>query len=142
MCAHLKFEQAKLGFILVWDLVDCRQFLLLFQPPQLIPLYSKVVKSDSKVIIWLRYSKSMIHSVEMTFMGVPPLFSRGGQNFPGGRGAKTYYLPKKHLKKYFYYFPQKSAKKHTILVGLPCGRPWWHSCNFVIFDTFTPCFSV
>jgi len=32
-------------------------------------------------------------------MGVRRLFSRGGQNFPGG--AKTYYLPLKHLKTYF-----------------------------------------
>jgi len=29
-------------------------------------------------------------------------FSRGGQNFPGGEGGKTYYLPKKHLKTYYF----------------------------------------
>ena len=61
-------------------------------------------------------------------MGVRRLFSRGGQNFPGG-GAKTYYLPKKHLN---ILFSSKKVKKHTILAGqggqgpplaLPCGRP-------------------
>ena len=40
-------------------------------------------------------------------MGVRRLFSKGGQNFPGG-GAKTYYLPNIHLKR--YYFPQKETK--------------------------------
>jgi len=46
-------------------------------------------------------------------MGVRRLFSRGGQNFPGG--AKTYYLPK-NAKIHTIFF-QKSQKKHTILVG-------------------------
>ncbi len=31
-------------------------------------------------------------------MGVRRIFSKGGQNFQGGRGGKTYYLPKKHPK--------------------------------------------
>ena len=44
-------------------------------------------------------------------MGVRRLFSRGGQNFSGG--AKTYYLPKMHLKR--YYFPPKKLK--NILIG-------------------------
>jgi len=48
-------------------------------------------------------------------MGVRRLFSRGGQNFPGEGGAKTYYLPKRHLET--YYFPLKKVKKHTILAG-------------------------
>ena len=68
-------------------------------------------------------------------MGVRRLFSRGGQNFPGG-GAKTYYLPKKHLKR--YYFPQKKSKNILFWpakgggggqeppLALHCGRPWIH----------------
>ncbi len=44
--------------------------------------------------------------------GNPQIFFQGGQNFTWG--AKTYYLPKKHLKDTF--FPQKRWK-HTILVG-------------------------
>jgi len=47
-------------------------------------------------------------------MGVRRLFSRGGQNFPGG-GAKTYYLPKKCPKT--NYFLSKKSKKHNILDG-------------------------
>jgi len=39
----------------------------------------------------------------------PRLFSRGRQNFPGGGGgAKTYYLPKKCTKTYYFL-----SKKHT-----------------------------
>jgi len=49
-------------------------------------------------------------------MGVRRLFSRGGQNFPGGE-AKTYYLPKKYLKT--YYFPLKKFK--NILFWLARG---------------------
>jgi len=65
-------------------------------------------------------------------MGVRRLFSRGGQNIPGG--AKTYYLPKKTLKNIL--FSPKIVKKHTILasqggqgppLALPCGRPWLRS---------------
>jgi len=48
-------------------------------------------------------------------MGVRRLFSRGGQNFPGG--AKTYYLPKKHQK--HTIFLQKSQK--TYYFGWPGG---------------------
>jgi len=50
-------------------------------------------------------------------MSVRRLFSRGGQNFPegAGGGGKTILFAQKHLKS--YYFPQKSAKKHTIFVG-------------------------
>ena len=44
-------------------------------------------------------------------MGVRRLFSRGGQNFPGG--AKTYYLPKKHPKR--YYFGRPRGGKGTVL---------------------------
>jgi len=64
-------------------------------------------------------------------MGVPRLFSRGGgQNFPGG--SKTYYLPKKCLKTYYFH----SKKSKNILfwpakgggqvppLPLPCRRPW------------------
>jgi len=60
-------------------------------------------------------------------MGVRRLFSRGGQNFPGGQkhtiGLK---MPENIL------FSFKKVKKHTILAGqggqvpplaLPCGRP-------------------
>jgi len=52
-------------------------------------------------------------------MGVSRLFSRGAEGKisrgPGaGGGAKTYYLPKKHPKR--YYFSRKS-QKHTILPG-------------------------
>ena len=36
------------------------------------------------------------------------LFSRRLQNFPGGRGAKPYYLPKKHLKDNIFF--QKNPK--------------------------------
>jgi hypothetical protein len=73
-------------------------------------------------------------------MGVRRLFSRGGQNFPGG-GARARY--------YFYYtilfFPKKS-KNILFLAGrgrpgggqepplaLPCGRPWreaFQNCSF------------
>ncbi len=42
-------------------------------------------------------------------MGVRRLFSRGGQNFPGG--VKTYYWPKKCLKTYYYH----SKKSKNIL---------------------------
>jgi len=46
-------------------------------------------------------------------MGVRRLFSRGGQNFPGG--AKTYYLPKKTPKNIL--FSSKKSQKHTILAS-------------------------
>jgi len=67
--------------------------------------------------------------------------------FQGGRGG-TYYLPKKHLKT--YYFPIKSQIFYRPGGGvgwggggqgpplaLPCGRPWWfflgtESCCFDI----------
>jgi len=42
-------------------------------------------------------------------MGVRRLFSRGGQNFPGG-GDKT------------YYFSSKKVEKHTILAGRGEGK--------------------
>jgi len=44
-------------------------------------------------------------------MGVRRLFSRGGQNFPGGN------IPQKHPKR--YYSPQKRAK--TYYFGRPVG---------------------
>jgi len=61
-------------------------------------------------------------------MGVRRLFSRGGQNFPGGGKNILFALktPKNIL------FSPKKVKKHTILAGqggqgpplaLPCGRP-------------------
>jgi len=49
-------------------------------------------------------------------MGVRRLFSRGGQNFPGG-GAKTYYLPKNAPKHTIFF--QKSRK--TFYFGWPRG---------------------
>jgi len=73
-------------------------------------------------------------------MGIRRLFSRGGQNFPGG-GAKTYYLPKKTLKKTpknILFFSKKS-QKHTILAGQggsrapscpPLGTPMYSSMQF------------
>ena len=48
-------------------------------------------------------------------MGVRRLFSRGGQNLPGE--GKTYYLPKKHQKR--YYFSKKKVKKHTTIFAGP-----------------------
>jgi hypothetical protein len=43
-------------------------------------------------------------------MGVPRLFSRGGQKFSRGGGTSTYFLTKKQLKR--YYFSQKSLKTY------------------------------
>ncbi len=60
--------------------------------------------------------------------GCPQTFFQGSANFSGGEGAKTSYLPIKHLKR--YYFPPKKVKKHTILaareppLAFPCGHPW------------------
>jgi len=51
-------------------------------------------------------------------MDVRRLFSRRGQNFPGG-GAKTYYLPKKNAKKHTIFF-QKSQKTYNF--GRPRGE--------------------
>jgi len=52
----------------------------------------------------------------VSIKGVRRLFSRGGQNFPGG--AKTQYLPKKHQKDTI--FLKKSQK--TYYFGRPGGR--------------------
>jgi len=65
------------------------------------------------LLIWP--AKPQIVFSLLVSMGVRRLFSRGGQNFPGG--AKTYYLPKKHLKT--YYFPLKKSK--TYYFGRPGG---------------------
>ena len=80
-----------------------------------------------------------------THMGVRRLFSRGGQNFPGG-GPKTYYLPKKRWKR--YYFPQKKSKNILFRpargggqgppLALTCGRPCISVTTWIlIFKTFT-----
>jgi len=53
---------------------------------------------------------------KVSFMGVRRLFSRGGQNFPGG-GQKHTICQKKHLKT--YYFPLKKSK--NILFWLARG---------------------
>ncbi len=62
-------------------------------------------------------------------MGVRRLFSRGGQNLPGG-GAKSYYLPKKCPKTYYFlskqskiilFWPAKGGQETPL--ALPCGRP-------------------
>ncbi len=67
-------------------------------------------------------------SFDPCYHGRLQTFFQGRAKF--SRGAKTYYLPKKHLKT--YYFSLKKVKKHTILAGqggqgpplaLPCGRP-------------------
>jgi len=62
-------------------------------------------------------------------MGVRRLFSRGGQNFPGGvKHTICLKITQKDT-----IFLEKSKKKHTIFPGqggqepplaLPCGRPW------------------
>ncbi len=53
-----------------------------------------------------------------TNMGVRRLFSRGGQNFPGGSGVgeKTFSLPKNTL------FSFKKSQKHTIQAGQGGGK--------------------
>jgi hypothetical protein len=66
-------------------------------------------------------------------MGVRRLFSRGGQKFSRGGGARTYFLPKK-VTKNILFFPKK-AKNILFFADLgrkegaraplppPCGRP-------------------
>ncbi len=48
-------------------------------------------------------------------MGVRRLFSRGGQNFPGGAGGKNILFALRMPKNILFSF--KKVKKHTILVG-------------------------
>jgi len=52
-------------------------------------------------------------AIEDRNMGVRRLFSRGGQNFPGG--PKTHYLPKKTPKNILFF--SKKSQKHTNLAG-------------------------
>ncbi len=88
----------KLGY---GDLIfGSSQFSLLPQLPQKTMFDLKVVKRDSYGSLdacntqnrFLKRSHIDMDKERDVFMGVRRIFSRGGQNFPGGR-AKTYYLP-------------------------------------------------
>jgi len=70
----------------------------------------------------------MLNDFNVGSMGVSILFSRGGQNFPGGQKHTICIKNTKNI-----LFSSKS-QKNTILVSqrgaraplaLLCGRPWW-----------------
>ena len=88
-----------------------------------------------------------------TAMGVHWLFSRGGQNFPGG--AKIYYLHKKSRKDTIFLKKSRKTNNFGRLGGqgpplaLPCGRirkphikrpqDMRTNCNWLLFQNFRFC---
>jgi len=92
------------GFLIsyIFNLL-CLWFGLLFRQTRISDVQTECIKKESlSMNSSSKACKFDVSCYGVVIMGVRRLFSRGGQNFPGG-GAKTYYLPKRCLKTYYFH---------------------------------------